>query len=145
MTNGQGRIVGEKGAVVYRGPILPGSRSFVRFRYAIPFHSETVQLATVSDVPLRDASVVLTWTTLVQPTLQLDHASSARKRERGHVTQLEVSLHDGLDSGKPLRISLGRLPIQTTIPMQLATMGTFAFGFIFLAFLVGIRWRRRDS
>ena len=145
MTNGQGRVVGEKGAVVYRGPVLPGSRSFVRFRYAIPFNNETVELAAVSDVPLRDASVVMTWTTLVQPTLQLDAPATARQRDRGHVTQLEVALHDGLDAGKPLRITMGRLPIRTTIPMQLATVGGFGFGFLFLSLLVGVAWRRKTT
>ena len=55
----------------------------------------------MSDNPLRDASVVLTWTTLVQPTLAIEHAATARQRDRGHVTQTEVSLHDGLAVGEP--------------------------------------------
>ena len=131
--------------MVYRGPVLPGSRSFVRFRYAIPFHTEAVRLATVSDVPLRDASVVLTWTTLVQPTLQIAHLATARKRDRGHLTQLEVSLHEGLGAGDPLLIDIGRLPIRSTIPMQLATTGALGLGLVFLSFLVGVRWRRRIS
>ncbi|MEC8022944.1 MAG: hypothetical protein VX223_03360 [Myxococcota bacterium] len=145
MTNGQGRIVGEKGAIVYRGPILPGSRSFVRFRYAIPFNTETVDLASVSDVPLRDASVVMTWTTLVQPSLQIEHAATARKRDRGHVSQIEVALHDGLDAGTPLRIRMSRLPIRTTVPMQLATVGGFGFGLLFLSLVAGALWRRRTT
>ncbi len=144
-STGQGRLEGEKGAVVYRGPVPPGSPLFFQFSYNIPYEDEQVRLGVVSDIDMSDAAMTVRWTDRVYPRARLDAAHRAVNSSQESMRRNDLLVRGRVLAGEPLILTLDRLPVQTKVPLWFAKAGTAAGVVLFLLFLIGHALRRRWS
>jgi hypothetical protein len=142
-STGQGRIVSEGGAVVFRGPVLPGGHLFFQIAYNIPYHQEKARLAAVSDILIKDAAASVRWTHLVHPKVRLERPHRAVRYNQDGVEQVDLLLTGDLRAGEPFVIDLGHLPIQTTVPRLLAVWGGGGILLVFVLMLIGFSRRPR--
>lgn len=140
-STGQGRVEGEDGAVVFRGPVPPGSGLFFQLSYNVPFSSEAVRLGAVSDLPLSDATVTVRWTDAVQPRARLERPHRAVRSGSGTI-RTDMFVHGPVPVGEALILRLDRLPVQSKLPMWVATAGSLGLLFGFAVVLVGALRRR---
>ena len=122
-STGQGRVQGEAGATVYRGPVQPGGGLFVEFSYDIPFQTEAVRLGAISDLDITDAAVTLRWTLRSQPRVRLEMPHRAVRARRDHVVREDMLVRGRVEAGQPIIMTIDRLPIQTRVPQTLAKTG----------------------
>jgi hypothetical protein len=141
-STGQGRVFSENGAVVYRGPVLPGTDLSFRFSYAVPFSSESARFGTVSDVDVRFAQVVVAWSRRAFPRVQLERAHRATTRQTETSVRVNMTVEGTLRGGEALVLRFDNLPVQTAVPRWIAGVGgALAIGLLVL--LVITAWLRR--
>jgi len=144
-STGQGRVESEDGAVVYRGPVLPGDGLFFRVAYNIPYEQETVHLAAVADVSIREAVVSVVWTHKAHPRIRLSRPHRAMKSDQGGFSRVDFMINGRLDEGTPLVIHLDHLPMASPIPRWVALAGGVGVVAVLLLLLVSAVLRRKRS
>jgi hypothetical protein len=122
-STGQGRLFSENGAIVYRGPVLPGTKLFFKVSYDIPYETEQVRLGALSDVPVADAAATVRWTTRVQPRIRLSTNHRAVRNSDTTLNRTDLLHLGGLQIGEPFIIEFDRLPAQSSFPMWIAASG----------------------
>lgn len=142
-STGQGQLVGEQGALVYRGPVPPGSGLFFQFSYNIPFEHEDVLLGAVSDLDLNDAAITVRWTDKTTARARVLNPHRAVRGAREGAIRTDMLIRGPLRAGDPVRLRIERLPVQTRLPMWTAAAGGLAGLSLFLLLLTGAIWRRR--
>ncbi len=142
---GQGHLVGEKGAVVFRGPVPPGAGLFFQFSYHVPFARETTQLTAVSDLDLSDAAVTVRWTDRVTPRARLLQPHRSVRQAREGMIRTDMLVRGRQLAGAPIVLRFERLPVQTKLPRWVAGVGSVGGFGLFLLVLVGALWKRSRS
>jgi hypothetical protein len=140
---GQGRVVGEAGAIVYRGPVPPGEQLFVRFAYSMPYETSLLHLAAVSEVDIEEAAVALRWTDRVSPRGILGNPHRAVHGTQDEFRQSVFLLTEPVPAGEPILLTLANLPIQSKMPVWLTTAGGAGMIVFFLLAVIGVALRRR--
>ena len=142
-STGQGRIVSERGAIVYRGPVLPGDNLFLKFTYYVPYEEERVTLGAVSDLPVTDAAASVRWTSRAFPRIRLRTPHRSVRSSDNTLNRADLLHLGGLRVGDPFVIEFDRLPVQSKIPTWLAGSGTVFGVAVFVLLLLGFTLRRR--
>ena len=142
-STGQGRIVGEDGTVVFRGPVPPGKGLFFQFAYNIPYETEHARLSTVSDVPVVDAAATVRWTSMVSPQARLERPYRSVRTNQGEFVRMDLLHTGGMKTGEVFTLVFDHLPIQTSVPIWIAKAGTVLGLFLFALLLMGVVIRRR--
>lgn len=142
-STGQGRIVSEHGAIVYRGPVLPGDNLFLKLTYYIPYDTERLTVGAISDVPVTDAAVSVRWTSRVFPRVGLSTPHRAVRSSDNALNRADLLHLGGLKVGEPIIVEFDRLPVQAKIPIWMAGSGTVLGVSAFLLLLLGFIMRKR--
>ncbi len=133
----RGRIRIEHGAVVYRGPILPGSNQQIRLRYAVPIEHSRQDIAIRSTLKSRQVRVLARWSKRIAPRLVPTRSFTAFERDQGEYRQRQIVLDDELPADTPLLLHLDRLPHSTSAEAMAALVGSLLllalFGLALLA------------
>jgi len=142
-STGQGRVVSENGAVVFRGPVPPGDGLFFRLMYNIPYEVERVTLSTVAGVPIREGVVSVIWTHRVHPQVRSSRPHRARIQEQGTLNRLDMLIDGVVEAGVPIVVHLDHLPSPSPLHRWVALAGGLGMVFVFALLLIGARLRRR--
>ena len=145
-STGQGQLAGEEGAVVFRGPVPPGSPLFFQFRYSIVlgggwWAGDEIHLGVVSELPLHDAALTFEHSTEIAPRIRLDIAHRAVRSLRDRVLRHDMLLGEGLPGGTLITFTVDRLPLHVTRRQSYTAAATFLGGCLLLALLMGRRRR----
>lgn len=144
-STGQGRLVGEDGAIVYRGPVLPGNALYFEFSYNLPYDDETARLGTVSDLPLSEAMLTLVWSDRVHPRFHLERPHRVFRGEEDGLQRADLVVQGRTEAGAPIVLSLDRLAAQSHLPQHAAKVGAVAAFALFGVLVAGAVRRRKAS
>lgn len=142
-STGMGGVLGENGAIVYRGPVLPGSELFFQVAYNVPFDYEDITLGCVSEYEITDAAVSVGWTDRVHPRVRLRGEHRVVRRAQDQVVRLDMLARGAVPAGQLFAIEFERLPVQSKVPSLLAGVGGAGMVGVFTVFLAGLWLRRR--
>ncbi len=142
-STGQGRVVAENGAVVFRGPVPPGDGLFFRLMYNIPYEVERVTLSTVAGIPIREGVVSVIWTHRVHPQVRSSRPHRARLQEHGSLNRLDMLMDGVVEAGEPIVVHLDHLPSPSPLHRWVALAGGAGMVSVFVLLLIGARLRRR--
>ncbi len=143
-STGLGRVVGEHGGQVFRGPVLPGEDLFFQFTYQLPYLHEKVTLGSVTDLPVRDALITLRYPDHLGVRARLENPHRALSGREGTMVRLDLVPNVRLNAGDPLVIEIDRLPAPSQVPERAASGVVIVILFVGAAIISGLR-RRQTS
>jgi len=145
----RGRIRMEKGTVVYRGPIMPGSSQQIRLRYGIPIERSVQDIAIKSVLKADRVRVLARWSRRIAPRLVPTRSFTAFERDEGEFRQRQIVIDGELPANTPMLMHLDRLPHATSAEGTVALIGSLVLLALFGLALVAPpealeRFRRRS-
>ncbi len=140
-STGLGRVVGESGALVFRGPVAPGNGLFFQFRYDVPYGRESARVGLVSDIPIEELVVTVREPVGHDVTSELERRHRAFPREEEGVGQVDALVEGRVAAGELVTLRLGRLPAESAVPRRLTAGVSIVLLLCAIPWVAGLRRR----
>lgn len=140
-----GRVVGEKGTLVFRGPVPPGNELFFQLTYSVPYSRESARLGLVADLPIEELVVTFREPDGHDLDVQLERPNRAFVSDTEGQGQVDALVEGRVPAGELVAFRVGRLPAESWLPRRLAGSVSLGLALFAVPWVAGQRWRRRRS
>lgn len=126
-----GRIASAEGGFAYRGLVLPGEATTIRFGYPLDYAADDMEIGVkASDVPLRSVVFTLDTTTRLHPSMRVSVPTVGATTEQGGDRSVMLKALEGVEPGGEVVLSLSGLPVHGRIGRRFASALMTLGGFI---------------